>query len=80
MGVKFVKGKVAKIEQLENGNLILYYEDIENGGKLSKTEHDLAVLSVGLLPNTGLTNVFKGQKLGSTVSAGSEVLTRTGHQ
>jgi heterodisulfide reductase subunit A len=63
MGVKFVKGKVAKIEQLENGNVELYYEDIENGGKLTKTEHDLAVLSVGLLPNSGLENLFKGQKL-----------------
>jgi heterodisulfide reductase subunit A len=63
MGVKFVKGKVAKIEQLENGNVELYYEDIENGGKLTKTEHDLAVLSVGLLPNSGLENVFKGQQL-----------------
>jgi heterodisulfide reductase subunit A2 len=63
MGVKFVKGKVAKIEQLENGNIELYYEDIENGGKLTKTEHDLAVLSVGLLPNSGLANLFKGQKL-----------------
>jgi heterodisulfide reductase subunit A len=63
MGVKFVKGKVAKIEQLENGNVELYYEDVENGGKLTKTEHDLAVLSVGLLPNSGLENLFKGQKL-----------------
>jgi heterodisulfide reductase subunit A len=63
MGVKFVKGKVAKIEQLENGNLLLHYEDIENGGKLTKTEHDVAVLSVGLLPNSGLADLFNGQKL-----------------
>jgi heterodisulfide reductase subunit A len=62
MGVKFVKGKVAKIEQLENGNLVLHYEDVENGGKLSKSEHDAVVLSVGLLPNSGLTNVFRGEK------------------
>lgn len=63
MGVKFVKGKVAKIEQLDNSNLALHYEDIENGGKLTKSEHDLVVLSVGLLPNTGLTNLFKGAQL-----------------
>jgi len=63
MGVKFVKGKVAKIEQLETGNLVLHYEDVENGGKLSKSEHDVVVLSVGLLPNSGLANVFHGEKL-----------------
>ena len=63
MGVKFVKGKVAKIEQLENGNLVLHYEDVENAGKLTKTEHDVVVLSVGLLPNSGLETLFKGQKL-----------------
>jgi heterodisulfide reductase subunit A len=62
MGVKFVKGKVAKIEQLENGNLLLHYEDIENAGRLAKAEHDLVVLSVGLLPNAGLTNLFKGRE------------------
>jgi heterodisulfide reductase subunit A len=63
MGVKFIKGKVAKIEQLNNGNLVVHYEDVENGGRLSKTEHDLVVLSVGLLPSTGLTNLFHGQQL-----------------
>jgi heterodisulfide reductase subunit A len=63
MGVKFVKGKVAKIEQLENGNLVLDYEDIENGGRLAKTEHDLVVLSVGLLPSSGLTNLFRDKQL-----------------
>jgi heterodisulfide reductase subunit A len=63
MGVKFVKGKVAKIEQLENGNLVVQYEDVENGGRLTKTEHDLVVLSVGLLPNSGLTKLFNGKQL-----------------
>jgi heterodisulfide reductase subunit A len=63
MGVKFVKAKIAKIEQLENGNLVLYYEDVENGGRLTNTEHDLAVLSVGLLPNSGMAKLFNGQHL-----------------
>lgn len=63
MGVRFVKGRVAKIEQKENGDLIVWYEDIENGGKLCKAEHDLVVLSVGLLPNKEIADVFKGQKL-----------------
>jgi heterodisulfide reductase subunit A len=59
MGVNFVKGKVAKIEQQKNGDLTLFYEDIENGGRLSKSSHDLVVLSVGILPNSDVANVFK---------------------
>ena len=47
MGINFIKGKVGKITQQENGNLILRYEDI-NQGKLKEAEHDLVVLSVGV--------------------------------
>lgn len=50
MGVNFIKGKIGKITEKENGNLILRYEDI-NEGKLKETEHDLVVLSVGVLAN-----------------------------
>ncbi len=50
MGVEFHKGKVAKITEKENGNLILRYEDIE-AGKIKEVEHDLVVLSIGVLPN-----------------------------
>ena len=57
MGVEFVKGKVAKITEKENGNLILRYEDI-NGGTVKETEHDLVVLSVGILPNQGIAELF----------------------
>jgi len=63
MGVNFIKGRVAKIEEAENGDLIVYYEDIENGGRLSKAVHDLVVLSVGLLPNSEIAEVFKNVKL-----------------
>ena len=63
MGVRFVKGKIAKIEQQENGDLTLFYEDIENGGRLSKASHDLVVLSVGMLPEEGIENVFKDGEL-----------------
>jgi heterodisulfide reductase subunit A len=59
MGVRFVKGKVAKIEQQVNGDLTLFYEDIENGGRLTKASHDLVVLSVGILPETDMRAVFK---------------------
>ncbi len=63
MGVCFVKGKVARIEGLENGNLKLHYEDIEGSGGSVEAEHDLVVLSVGLLPNMDALHLFKGQQL-----------------
>ena len=63
MGVNFIKGRVAKIEQAENGDLIVYYEDIENGGRLSKAVHDLVILSVGLLPNSDIAKIFKNVEL-----------------
>ena len=40
----------------------MHYEDIENGGKPTEAEHDLVVLSVGLLPDTSFLNVFNGVK------------------
>ena len=63
MGVQFVKGRIAKIEEKENGNLLLHYEDIENGGVKKVAEHDLVVLSVGLLPNPEIARIFKEEKL-----------------
>ncbi len=63
MGVMFIKGRVAKIEPAENGDVIVWYEDIENGGRLKKAVHDLVVLSVGLLPNSEIVKVFKNAKL-----------------
>lgn len=63
MGVYFVKGKVARIDETENGNLFVYYEDFVNQGKLAKAEHDLVVLSVGLMPNLEALNLFKGGEL-----------------
>jgi heterodisulfide reductase subunit A len=58
MGANFVKGRVARIEEREEGNLILHYEDIDNGGRISQAEHDLVVLGVGLLPNTEYMKLF----------------------
>jgi heterodisulfide reductase subunit A len=63
MGVYFVKGKVAQIDQNENGNLMLRYEDIESDGGPKVAEHDLVVLSVGLLPTPGALSLFRGGEL-----------------
>ncbi|MEN8173819.1 MAG: CoB--CoM heterodisulfide reductase iron-sulfur subunit A family protein, partial [Chloroflexota bacterium] len=50
MGVQFVKGKVASISQDENQNPLLKLELIDEGSQIVEREHDLVVLSVGLLP------------------------------
>lgn len=62
MGVEFVKGKVARIKEKGNGNLILRYEDIVDG-KVKETEHDMVVLSVGILPNQGISGTFEEEEL-----------------
>ncbi|HER42898.1 MAG TPA: glutamate synthase, partial [Candidatus Eisenbacteria bacterium] len=60
MGVRFVKGKVAQIDEKEDGNLILRYEDIDAGGVIRRAEHDLVVLSTGIIPNPDYTGFFAG--------------------
>jgi len=62
MGVNFVKGKIGKIAEKENGNLILRYEDI-NEGIVKEAEHDMVILSVGVLPNQDATGLFKAEEL-----------------
>jgi heterodisulfide reductase subunit A len=63
MGVNFVKGKVARIEQLDNGNMALHYEDMLGEGGMKTREHDLVVLAVGLLPNTAPFALYQGGEL-----------------
>jgi heterodisulfide reductase subunit A len=62
MGVNFVKGKIGKISEKENGNLILRYEDI-NENKVKETEHDIVVLSVGVIANLDPATLFPGDQL-----------------
>lgn len=62
MGVNFIKGKIGKITEKENGNLTLRYEDI-NEAVVKESEHDLVVLSVGILPNMGVVQLFKNEEL-----------------
>jgi heterodisulfide reductase subunit A len=60
--VNFIKGKIGKITEKENGNLILRYEDI-NENIVKEAEHDIVVLSVGLLPNTDSAALFPDGEL-----------------
>ncbi len=50
MGVNFVKGKVAYLDPGENGAVRVRYESQEAGGGVQVAEHDLVVLSLGLVP------------------------------
>jgi len=64
MGVNFVKGKVAKIRENEKikGDLIVRYEDVTKG-VVKEAKHDLVVLSVGVIPNKEVPNMFRNEKL-----------------
>ena len=58
MGVEFVKGKIGKIDETEDGDLIVRYEDIESG-KVKEAKHDLVVLETGILANKDYQSMFK---------------------
>ncbi|MEA1897595.1 MAG: CoB--CoM heterodisulfide reductase iron-sulfur subunit A family protein [Bacteroidota bacterium] len=60
MGVEFIKGKVGRITEKDDGNLIVRYEDIESG-IVKEAEHDLVVLSVGILANTDYQSMFNNK-------------------
>ena len=62
MGVEFVKGKIAEIEGEEDGDLILKYEDVASG-RIREAEHDMVVLSVGVLANREPEGLFEGLDL-----------------
>jgi len=50
MGVNFVKGKVAYLDRGDDGAVRVRYESQEAEGGVQSAEHDLVVLSLGLLP------------------------------
>jgi heterodisulfide reductase subunit A len=58
MGVRFVKGKIAKITEKPGGNLLVRYEDIDAGGSVQEAEHDLVVLSVGMVAHDECRELF----------------------
>jgi heterodisulfide reductase subunit A len=50
MGIEFVKAKVARITEDEEGNPVVRVEVMEEGAQVVERTHDLVVLSVGMLP------------------------------
>jgi heterodisulfide reductase subunit A len=59
MGANFVKGRISGITETDEGNLVLRYEDIENGSTLAEAEHDMVVLAVGVQPNAEAQHLFE---------------------
>ncbi len=49
MGVEFIKGKVATIDSGDNGTVKLHYEAQGGDGGVKTAEHDLVVLSLGMV-------------------------------
>ena len=64
MGIKFVRGKVAKIQERENGDLDVVYSDTRGAGGVGRATYDLVVLAVALLPNKGVAELFENERLG----------------
>lgn len=58
MGVQFIKGKVATIKEIENGDLTVRVELIDEGSRVAENIHDLVILSVGMLPAYNPVEVF----------------------
>jgi heterodisulfide reductase subunit A len=50
MGVNFVKGKVAYLDPGDNGAVLVRYESQDAEGGVQIAEHDLVVLSLGMVP------------------------------
>lgn len=58
-GVKFVRGRVAEVmEGKKTGNLVIKVEDTESG-KVRLIEHDLLVISPGVIPPEGMDTMAK---------------------
>jgi heterodisulfide reductase subunit A len=63
MGATYVKGRVADVAETPAGDLVLRYEDIENGGAITTAEYDLVVLAVGVQPNPEAERLFAAGEL-----------------
>ena len=60
------------------GDLVLRYEDIENGGALVEAEYDMVVLAVGVQPNRDVEQLFEvGELAARRMAATSRSRTRT---
>jgi len=64
MGAQYIKGRVSKITEEPNGDLLVRYEDIEHGSNIVEASYDLVVLAVGIQPNRDVERLFGEAPLG----------------
>lgn len=64
MGAQYIKGRVSKVTEEPNGDLLVRYEDIEGGGGIVEASYDLVVLAVGIQPNRDVEKLFSQAPLG----------------
>lgn len=64
MGAQYIKGRVSKVTEEPNGDLLVRYEDIEGGGGIVEASYDLVVLAVGIQPNREVERLFGDTPLG----------------
>jgi heterodisulfide reductase subunit A len=57
-GVRVIKGKVAKIDEVDNHDLVVRVELLDEGGRVEERRHEVVVLSQGLVPGCHLTGVL----------------------
>jgi heterodisulfide reductase subunit A len=64
MGIEFVKGKVARLTETKDRSVTVRFERIDGFGQVEERQHDLVVLSLGMLPGddpSALLPVRKGK-------------------
>lgn len=64
MGAVYIKGRVSKITEEPNGDLLVRYEDIDGDGSIVEASYDLVVLAVGIQPNRDVEKLFGDTPLG----------------
>jgi len=58
MGIEFIKGKVARIAENQDRSVNLRFERIDGFGQVEERQHDLVVLSLGMLPGDNLSRLL----------------------
>jgi heterodisulfide reductase subunit A len=58
MGIEFIKGKVARITENPDRSVKLRFERIDEFGQVEERQHDLVVLSLGMLPGDNLSRLL----------------------
>jgi heterodisulfide reductase subunit A len=58
MGIEFIKGKVARITENPDRSVKVRFERIDEFGQVEERQHDLVVLSLGMLPGDDLSRMI----------------------